>query len=80
MMVIIMANYYIATINIQNSGVISNAATSGQASDGIYGGMGIVLWVSPGPTYLTNTGTIYGGNMGIWAGVYGGPHHHLQFR
>jgi Ricin-type beta-trefoil lectin domain-like len=66
---------YIGTINILNSGVISNGVTSGQSTDGIYGGMGIVLWVSPGPTYLTNTatGTIYGGNMGIWAGVYGGP-------
>ena len=69
------ANPYLATINIFNSGVISNGVTSGQSTDGIYGGMGIVLWVSPGPTYLTNTatGTIHGGNMGIWAGVYGGP-------
>ena len=66
---------YIATINVLNSGVISNGVTSGQSSEGIYGGMGIVLWVSPGPTYLTNTSTgiIYGGNMGIWAGVYDGP-------
>jgi hypothetical protein len=64
---------YIATINILNSGVISNGVTSGQASCGIYGGIGVVLWCSPGPTYLTNTGTIYGGYMGIWAGVYGGP-------
>jgi hypothetical protein len=66
---------YIATINVLNSGVISNGVTSGQSSEGIYGGMGIVLWVSPGPTYLTNTasGKIHGGNMGIWAGVYGGP-------
>ncbi len=66
---------YIATINVLNSGVISNGVTSGQASDGIYGGIGVVLWVSAGPTYLTNTatGTIYGGYMGIWAGVYGGP-------
>ena len=69
------SNPYSATITILNSGLLKNAATSGQASDGIYGGMGIVLWVNPGPTYLTNTasGTIYGGNMGIWAGIYGGP-------
>ena len=66
---------YIATINVLNSGVISNGVTSGQASDGIYGGVGIVLWVSSGPTYLTNTSTgiIYGGSMGIWGGVYAGP-------
>ncbi|HEX9047659.1 MAG TPA: hypothetical protein VF988_11575, partial [Verrucomicrobiae bacterium] len=66
---------YIGTMNIYNSGIISNGVTSGQASDGIYGGMGVVLWVNSGPTYLTNTapGVIYGGNMGIWAGVYGGP-------
>jgi hypothetical protein len=62
-------------IYVRNSGVISNGVTSGQACCGIYGGIGIVLWVSGGPTYITNTpsGKIHGGYMGIWGGIYPGP-------
>lgn len=60
-------------ITVNNSGLISQSATSGQGQDGIYGGMGLLLWVNSGPAYVTNTGTIYGGTFGIDAGVYGGP-------
>ncbi len=68
-------NNWLGHIYVLNSGVISNGVTSGQACCGIYGGVGIVLWVSSGPTFITNTATgkIYGGNLGIAAGVYGGP-------
>jgi len=62
-------------MTLVNRGLIKNDATSGQGQDGIYGGMGLVLWVNAGPTYINNAAnaTLYGGYMGIWAGVYGGP-------